>query len=72
MIKKEKISVFVTHFERVADWDGEKYFRTLNTKKPEGTLTIMKYQDVNFSTHRKNDLYWDIVEIKIDNNHCRK
>ena len=72
MIKRKKeISVFLTHFERVSEWDGEKYFLTLSTEKPKGTLTIMKYQDGNFTYHRKNELYWDINEVKIENHHLQ-
>lgn len=67
MIKrKSEISSFLTNFEKHAYWDGAKYFLTLNTVNPMGTLTIMKYQNEKFTYHRKNVLYWDIKEIKIE------
>ncbi|WP_251554657.1 hypothetical protein [Neobacillus muris] len=66
MIKrKSDIKGFLKSFESIADRDGEKYYLTLKTINPNGTLTIMKYKDGIFTYHRKNELYWDINEIKI-------
>lgn len=67
MIKsKREISGFLRNFEIYANWDGEKYYLTIDTVKPKGTLTIMKYGHDIFTFHRKNELYWDIKEIEIE------
>jgi hypothetical protein len=60
-----EISGFIDQFERFAHLDGTKYFLSLNTVNPNGTLTIMKYPDGHFTYHRKNENYWDINEIEI-------
>lgn len=64
--RKKDISEFLNNLETYANWDEAKYYLTLKTENPKGTLTIMKYQDGNFTYHRKNELYWDINEIKIE------
>lgn len=64
--RMSEIIGFLNHFERYAYLDGTKYFLTLNTISPNGTLTIMKYPDGTFTYHRKNEHYWDIREINID------
>ncbi|WP_335497196.1 hypothetical protein [Neobacillus drentensis] len=61
-----EINGFLHDFEKYARLDGTKYFLTLHTVRPNGTLTIMKYQDGNFTYHRKNENYWDIKEIDIE------
>lgn len=67
MIKRiSEITGFLNHFERYANLDGTKYFLTLNTVSPNGTLTILKYPDGKFTYHRKNEHYWDIREIDIE------
>lgn len=63
---KWEIPAFLTTFETFARCDGEKYYLTLETIKPKGTLTIMKSKDGIFFYHRKNELYWDLKEIKVD------
>ena len=68
MVDSEIIG-FLNDFERYASMDGVKYYLSLNTIRPNGTLTIMKYPDGSFTYHRKNDHYWDINEIKIDLDH---
>ena len=65
--KKADITDFLNQFEVIANNDGAKNFLTFNTKKPKGTLTIMKYPNGQFTYHRKNELYWDIKEIQISN-----
>lgn len=68
MIKDQReVSVFLKNFESVARWDGEKYYITLDTENPKGTLTIMKSTKGEFYYHRKNERYWDIKAIKIEN-----
>jgi hypothetical protein len=32
----------------------------------------MKYQDGNFTYHRKNELYWDIGEFKFENDQLQE
>jgi hypothetical protein len=61
------VSVFLSNFETFAKWNGEKYYLTLETENPKGTLTIMKSPDGKFFYHRKNERYWDLTEIKMDN-----
>jgi hypothetical protein len=60
------VSVFLTNFEIFAKWNGEKYYLTLETENPKGTLTILKSKDGRFFYHRKNERYWDIKEIPIE------
>jgi len=66
ILRMSEIAGFLHDFERYAHLDGTKYFLTLHTVRPNGTLTIMKYQDGNFTYHRKNENYWDIKEIDIE------
>jgi hypothetical protein len=66
LTRMSEITEFLNHFERYAHLDGPKYYLTLNTVSPNGTLTIMKYPDGKFTYHRKNEQYWDIKEIDID------
>jgi hypothetical protein len=66
IMRISEITGFLNHFERYANLDGTKYFLTLNTVSPNGTLTIMKYPDGKFTYHRKNEHYWDIREIDIE------
>lgn len=61
-----EISGFLHDFDRYAQHDGSKYFLTLNTVSPNGTLTIIKYPEGKFTYHRKNENYWDIKEIEIE------
>ncbi|WHX98604.1 hypothetical protein [Neobacillus sp. DY30] len=63
---KTEVQVFLKIFEAFANWDGEKHFLTMETETPIGILTIMKTQDGAFYYHRKNELYWDIKEIKVE------
>lgn len=63
---KREISGFLNNFEIYSNWDKEKYYLTINTENPKGILTIMKYQNGNFTYHRKNELYWDIHEVKVE------
>jgi hypothetical protein len=62
--RKKDILEFLDEFENYANWDGVKYYLTLQTVIPNGTLTFIKYPNGEFTYHRKNDLYWDIKEIK--------
>jgi hypothetical protein len=64
--RKIEVAKFLNEFEHYANWDGVKYYLTLNTEKPKGNLTIMKYDNGDFTYHRKNALYWDIREIIIE------
>ncbi|OLS40684.1 hypothetical protein [Bacillus sp. MRMR6] len=64
--RKIEVAEFLNEFENYANWDGMKYYLTLNTVKPKGNLTIMKYDNGTFTYHRKNELYWDIRENKIE------
>lgn len=67
MIKSRlEVSDFLTNFESFAYWNGEKFYLTLETENPKGTLTIMKSQNGNYFYHRKNELYWDLKEIMVD------
>ncbi|PFP22926.1 hypothetical protein COJ96_24815 [Bacillus sp. AFS073361] len=66
ILRNSEITEFLQDFERYAHQDGIKYFLTLNTVNPKGTLTIMKYPEGNFTYHRKNENYWDIKEVDID------
>ncbi|MDQ1003939.1 hypothetical protein QFZ28_004339 [Neobacillus niacini] len=67
VIKRKKEAVtFLDNFTKYANFDGQKYYLTLETDNPNGTLTIMKYNNGEFTYHRKNELYWDIKEIKTD------
>lgn len=63
---KWEVHVFLKTFEAFANWDGEKHFLTMETESPKGILTIMKSQDGAFYYHRKNELYWDLREIKVE------
>jgi len=63
---KWEVRVFLKTFEVFANWDGEKHFLTMETENPKGILTIMKSSDGLFYYHRKNELYWDIREIKVE------
>lgn len=63
---KWEVADFLTNFETFAYWNGEKFYLTLETENPKGTLTIMKSQDGKFFYHRKNELYWDLKEIIVD------
>jgi hypothetical protein len=63
---KWEVQVFLRIFEAFANWDGEKHFLTMETETPKGILTIMKSPDGVFYYHRKNELYWDIKEIKVE------
>jgi hypothetical protein len=63
---KSEVQVFLKIFEAFANWDGEKHFLTMETENPMGILTIMKSSDGDFYYHRKNELYWDIKEIKVE------
>lgn len=67
MIKSRlEVSDFLTNFETFAYWNGEKFYLTLETENPKGTLTIMKSKNGNYFYHRKNELYWDLKEIMVD------
>jgi hypothetical protein len=63
---KREVQVFLKIFEAFANWDGEKHFLTMETENPKGILTIMKSSEGAFYYHRKNELYWDIKEIKVE------
>lgn len=64
-----EVSNFLANFETFAHWDGEKFFLTIETVNPVGTLTIMKNSEVGkFFYHRKNERYWDLKEIIVDTN----
>jgi hypothetical protein len=63
---KGEIHVFLKTFEAFANWDGEKHFLTMETENPKGILTIMKSREGDYYYHRKNELYWDIREIKVE------
>jgi hypothetical protein len=63
---RREVQVFLNIFEAFANWDGEKHFLTMETENPKGILTIMKSKDGIFYYHRKNELYWDIKEIKVE------
>jgi hypothetical protein len=63
---KWEVHVFLKTFEAFANWDGEKHFITMETENPKGILTIMKSQEGIFYYHRKNELYWDLKEIKVE------
>jgi hypothetical protein len=63
---KWEIHVFLKTFEAFANWDGEKHFLTMETENPKGILTIMKSREGDFYYHRKNELYWDIRENKVE------
>ncbi|WP_045519640.1 hypothetical protein [Neobacillus niacini] len=62
---KWEVHVFLITFEAFANWDGEKHFLTMETENPRGILTIMKSLDGAFYYHQKNELYWDLREIKV-------
>ncbi|WP_342431706.1 hypothetical protein [Neobacillus sp. FSL H8-0543] len=64
---KDEVREFLKNFESFAQWNGEKYYLFIETNKPKGTLTIIKSQDGGFYYHRKNELYWDLKEIKVEN-----
>jgi hypothetical protein len=38
----------------------------METENPRGILTIMKSKAGVFYYHRKNEMYWDIKEIKVE------
>jgi hypothetical protein len=63
---KWEVQVFLNIFEAFANWDGEKHFLTMETENPKGILTIMKSKEGIFYYHRKNELYWDIKDIKVE------
>ncbi len=63
---RSEASNFLSEFETYAQWDGGKFYLTIETVNPVGTLTIMKSEEGNFFYHRKNELYWDLKEIMID------
>lgn len=63
---KWEVQVFLNTFEAFANWDGEKHFITMETENPKGILTIMKSEEGTFYYHRKNELYWDLREIKVE------
>ncbi|MEH7180299.1 hypothetical protein [Neobacillus vireti] len=63
---REEVQVFLKTFEVFANWNGEKHFLTMDTENPKGILTIIKSSEGEFYFHRKNELYWDIKEIKVD------
>ena len=63
---KWEVHVFLKTFEAFANWDGEKHFLAMETENPRGILTIMKSPEGAFYYHRKNELYWDIREIKVE------
>lgn len=69
MIKKkiDISSTFIPCFEQLAEWDGKKYYLLLEDTINEGSLTIMKYKDGNFTLHRKNNLFWDVEEQPLAN-----
>lgn len=67
MIKyKREVSNFIKNFEVFSRFDGEKYYFVFETKAPKGTVTLMKYDEGNFTLHRKNEVFWDIGEVEIN------
>lgn len=64
--RKSDIPHIIKNFEEFSKKEGNKYYITFETENPIGTITLMKYQDGNFTYHRKNELYWDIKEIQMD------
>jgi hypothetical protein len=63
---KNEIKEFLTTFESYALCNGKRYYLLIETKKPKGTLTIIKSPDGSFYYHRKNELYWDLKETKVE------
>lgn len=57
---------FLRNFESYANWDGEKFYLSLETEKPKGILTLMKSKEGAYYYHRKNELYWDLKEMDVD------
>ena len=67
MIKrKSEVENIIEKLEDFAKWDGSKFYFTFNTENPKGTITIMKYEDGKITVHRKNELFWDIVEMEMN------
>lgn len=67
MIIKRRVDVenLIEKFEEFAEWDGTKSYLTINDTKQNGSITIMKYEEAQFTYYRKNDLFWYIREVEI-------
>lgn len=60
--RKSDINNFLRGFGEYAEWDGKKYYFTINDPDTKGSITIMNYPNGEFTFHRKNELFWDINE----------
>jgi hypothetical protein len=65
--KKADCLYFLTYFSYIAKADLDKLYFTFDWER-NGTITIMKYLDGSYSTHRKNDVMWDLHEIILNEN----
>jgi hypothetical protein len=64
MIRNKKDTIlFITEFEKFAEWDGNKHCFTF--KKDGGTVTLMKCQDGTITYHRMTLALCDLKEIII-------
>jgi hypothetical protein len=83
--KKTDIDTFLNEIQVYSQWDGTKYYFTFEDIKNNGVITVMSYPNVDFTFHRKNELFWDLREQPINevssflwkhrkaiNNHIRK
>jgi hypothetical protein len=74
MVIKRKLDIeeFTFSFCLFAEWDGKKFFLTMDDEINEGTITLMQYQEGNFTIHRMNKKYCDLVETPLEMNQLNK
>lgn len=67
MIIKSKadIKTFLISFSLLSEWDGSKFFFTVEDPNHPGTITYIQYPDGKTTFHRKNELFWDLKEQPI-------
>lgn len=65
--RKEDVKTFLGGYMDFFEWDGNKYYLTVNDTKIGGSITFMRYpNDGPFSIYRKNNRFWDLKESQVN------
>ncbi|WP_312093834.1 hypothetical protein [Niallia sp.] len=64
--RKKDIESFVHMFDKLASWDGTKYYLNFVDEINKGIITIMKYVDGSMTIYRSYELFWDIKEHSLE------
>lgn len=67
MIIKKKVDIkfFLVDFVDYAEWDGNKYFLTVNISDG-GEITLMQYLNGETTYFSKNKYYWSARELPVN------